>query len=117
MMKHVNTGVVGGLLLALALAAPAVAKSPPAGIWEQFHFKDAKGHLHMVTEQVQIVRAISAETESGPLLQQHAASTAQFEVRRHPELAGMTFVGVNCATDKSGKIKVAVGAWPAGGKQ
>jgi hypothetical protein len=96
------------------ITAPAAAKPPPAGIWEQFHFKDAKGHIHTVTEQTQIVRANYAQTECDDLSKKVSDGLIHFEVTKHPELANMTFVNADCATDKSGKIKIAVGAWPAG---
>ena len=116
MMKRAGL-LIGGLFLAAAFAAaPAYAKPPPAGIWVQYHFKDAKGRSHVATEQVQIVRADYAGTACGAELQKDAASEARFEVTKHPELANMTFVSADCATDKSGKIKIAVGAWPMGGK-
>ena len=114
-MRH-SSIIFGGLLMAAALAVPAVAKPPPAGVWEQFHFKDAKGRVHTVTEPVQIVRADYADKACGEDLKRGGAAMARFEVSKHPELAAMSFVGADCATDRTGKIKIAVGAWPAGGK-
>ncbi len=116
-MMRRATILLGGLLLAIAFATPPLSAKPPqAGIWVQYHFKDAKGRPHTVTQQVQIVRADYAETACGADLQKGSASEARFEVNQHPELADMTFVSANCVLDKAGNIKIAVGAWPAEGK-
>jgi len=110
-----NALTVVALLLAAAFAAaPAVAKPPPAGIWEQFQFKDAGGRTHTITQQVQIVRADYADTACNVDLQKHGAVEAAFMAKSHPEVANMSFVNADCVTDKSGQIKVAVGAWPGG---
>ena len=115
-MSKLSPKLAVSLLLAALAVAPAVAKPPPAGIWEQYHFKDAKGRMHVLSQPVQIVRADYADTACNVDLQKHGAAEAAFEAKRHPEFANMTFVSADCATDKSGKIKIAVGAWPAGGK-
>ena len=115
MSKPTVTAITLILFSGVAIA-PAVAKPPPAGVWEQFHFRDAKGHMHTVTDQVQIPRAAYADQACNADLQKHAADEVSFEQVRHPEIAGMTFASANCEMDKSGKIRIAVGAWPAGGK-
>ena len=115
-MMKLSTKLAGGILLAALAVAPAVAKPPPAGIWEQYHFRDAKGRIHTVVEPVQIVRADAAAAECAAIASKVSDGFIKFEISRHPELASMTFVSADCATDKSGKIKIAVGAWPAGGK-
>jgi|GEM_PF-5712404 len=112
MMKNtpVALAVLGIAAVVLASATPGLAKPPPAAVWEQFHFKDAKGHLHTITQQVQIVRADYAETACGADLSRGGAAEARSLVATHPEIAGMTFVSADCAKDKAGNIKVAVGS-------
>jgi len=96
------------------LAAPAVAKPPPALIWVDYHFTDSKGRDHVATERVQIVRADYAAKACGEDLHKHGAAEASYELTKHPQFAGMTFAGANCEMDKAGQIKVVV-ATPTGG--
>jgi hypothetical protein len=114
MIRH--TLVAGIALASVTMIAPAVAKPPPAGVWEQLHFKLPNGKTKTVTQQLQIVRADYAATACGVDLQKNGAGMAAYVQKSHPELSNATFVGADCATDKSGQIKIAVGAWPAGGK-
>ncbi len=116
-MKKLIALAAGSLLLTAALiAAPAVARPPPAGVWIVLHFTGAHGRTKTVTQQLQIVRADYAPQACGPDLQKGAAFMARIAEQKHPELASLTFTGASCATDRSGKIRVAVGAWPTGGK-
>jgi hypothetical protein len=112
MMRVFSSILLGGLSMTIVLGTPAVAKPPPAVVWEQFHFKDAKGQMHTVTDQVQIPRADYAERECGSIATRVGVGLLHLETSKHPEVANMTFVSADCATDKSGNLKIAVAGSP-----
>lgn len=112
--RQKQLGTLGAVvcLVATALAASAVAKPPPAGIWVDLHFAGANGKTRTVVEPLQIVRADAAQAECGN--PRDLAVLAKVAIEDEPAVADMALAGANCETDKSGAIKIVTGAWPAG---
>jgi hypothetical protein len=107
--------VAGGLFAAGLLASPSFARRSeptPAGIWIDLHFKAANGKVHTVVEPLTLYRASQAAEECGNPA--HMAVIAKGAYIDNPRLASMQFLGGKCETDARGKIKMAIGAWPAG---
>jgi len=114
--KRWRHSAVPAVLLAAAAslaAAPAIADAAPAGVWVELHFSRMSGETKTIVEPVSLRSAGQANGYCNTELPaEHDIAHGAFLA--HPELAGMTFVGANCQKDKSGQIKIANGAWPAG---
>jgi len=113
MIRQHSIPSVGLLLAAALVAAPAVAKPPPAGVWIDMHFS-GNGKTKTLVEQLQIARAELAASACADT--RGIAASAAYYLKNDPAIAGMTFVGGNCEMGKDGQPKLAVGSWPGGFK-
>ena len=103
-MKKLGTALLAASLAAIALGVAPVA-AQQAGVVINFHFADQQGQTHTVAETFatnrpgEIERACVADVKEEPV------GWIRAEVAKHPELAGMKYVGANCDLDKFGDIK------------
>ena len=115
-MRQVSVGtVVAVMLVGMLTASQPVLASTPAGVWVELHFAHANGQTKTITEAVPLRRAGMVKGYCNTELPSER-DFAHGTFLSHPELAGMTFTGANCVTDKSGTFKMVGAAWPAGGR-
>ena len=104
MMRHA-LGLIGGLLLASLISAPAYAKPPPVMVQVAYHFTTPNGAAKTFVQDIQLARAELATEYCDVHVPKSGKKIAKYLVTNFAELVGMSFQNANCVL-VNGTIKM-----------